>query len=69
MEITYRAVLRLAQDNGTIDVIDAQGIKRSILDDEDGPGLVDQADTFRFKGIWYSRREFENILDKYLKIK
>ncbi len=67
MKITYQAVTQLVLKHGRVDAIDTKGETKMIGDDPDSIELVEKtADKFRFNGVWYSRKEFGKVLDKYL---
>jgi hypothetical protein len=66
VEITWENVLRLVNEHGRVDILDAKGKVRSIGYEIRSAGAVETADSFRFKTIWYRRPEFEEILEKYL---
>jgi hypothetical protein len=67
MKITYEVVTQLVLKHGRVDAIDANGETKMIGDDPDSIELVEKtADKFRFDGVWYNRKEFEKVLDKYL---
>ena len=66
MEITWENVLRLVNEHGRMDILDTKGIVGGIDYEHRSADVVETADSFRFKTIWYRRPEFEEILERYL---
>jgi hypothetical protein len=64
MKITHETVSAFARKNGTVTIMDTLG-RATVLPsgERDSIGLVDEADRFQFQGKWYTRGEFEKVLD------
>ena len=65
MKITHKAVAELAQKHGRVDAVNIKGETKMVGDGADSIELVEKTATmFRFGGAWYTRRDFENVLEK-----
>jgi hypothetical protein len=64
MDISLENLRRFVRDYGVVNVIDSTGKVRKLSDGEpDIWELIQIADRFHFAGAWYSRAEFENLMD------
>lgn len=65
MNITYENLNAFAQKHGTVSYLDAQSSTRKLTSgDPDSFDLVAKANWFLFDGKWYSRTDFERLMDE-----
>ena len=62
MRVNFRNVQRLVLRHGPVEARDATGTIKRIEDDPESIDAVNSAEAFRFRGVWYNRREFGNLL-------
>lgn len=64
MEATYDNLSAFVRKHGSITILDTQGRARKLPSGEsDVLDVIDKADQFLFDGKWYSRTEFESLMD------
>ena len=64
MEITFENLRGFARDYGAVSIMDSTGKVRRLFDGEpDVWELIRKADRFHYAGAWYSREDFEQLMD------
>lgn len=64
-EATYDTVSAFARKRGSVTVLDSQGKARKLPSgDKDVFDLIEKADRFMFEARWYTREEFEALMDE-----
>jgi hypothetical protein len=65
VDATYENLSAFVRKHGAITILDTQGRARKLPSGEtDVLDVIDKADRFVFEGKWYSRSEFESLLDQ-----
>ena len=65
MRATYESLTKFVQKHGAVTVLDSQHRARELPSGEaDIHDVVEKADRFVFQGKWYSRGDFEALLDR-----
>ena len=65
MDTTYDNLRAFVRKHGAITILDTQGRARKLPSGEaDVLDVIDKADRFLFEGKWYSRTEFESLMDQ-----
>lgn len=65
MDATYDSLRAFVRKHGPITILDTQGRARKLPSGEtDILDVIDKADRFVFEGKWYSRNEFESLMDQ-----
>lgn len=65
MDATYENLIVFVRKNGSVTILDTQGRARKLPGGEpDVFDVIDKADRFVFEGTWYSRKDFESLMDK-----
>jgi hypothetical protein len=64
MDATYENLHAFVRKHGSVTVLDAQGKARELPNgDPDIFDIIAKADRFLFAGKWYSRNDFERLMD------
>jgi hypothetical protein len=64
MTANYESVHRFVLKHGNVEIRDSAGKVRKLADGTaDSWDLVDQANSFKFDGKWYSRNQFEELME------
>jgi hypothetical protein len=65
MEATYENLSAFVRRHGSITILDTQGRARKLPSGEiDVLDVINKADRFIFEGKWYSRNEFESLMNQ-----
>ena len=65
MIATYENLGTFVSKHGSVLILDTQGRARKLPSGEaDVLDVIDKADRFVFEGEWYSRKEFEALMDR-----
>jgi len=65
MDATYENLSAFVRKHGSVTILDTQGRARKLPSGEtDVFDVVDKADRFVFEGKWYSRNEFEALMNQ-----
>ncbi len=65
MTATYGHLHSFVRKNGKVKVLDTQGRARILPSgEEDIFGVIEKADRFWFRDKWYSRSDFEALMDQ-----
>lgn len=66
MTATYENLTDFVRKHGSIKVVDTRGRTRKLpCGEPDIYDVIDKADRFEFDGRWYSRSEFETLMDRF----
>lgn len=65
MDATYENLSAFVRKHGSVTILDTRGRARKLPSGEtDVLDVIDKADRFVFEGKWYSRNEFEALMDQ-----
>jgi hypothetical protein len=65
VDATYENLSAFVRKHGAITILDTQGRARKLPSGEtDMHDVIDKADRFVFAGKWYSRSEFESLMEQ-----
>ncbi len=65
MGATYENLSAFVRKHGSVTILDTQGRARKLPSGEtDVLDVIDKADRFVFEGKWYSRNEFESLMNQ-----
>lgn len=65
MDATYENLTTFVRKHGSVTILDTQGRARKLPSGEiDVLDVIDRADRYVFVGKWYSRNEFEALMDQ-----
>ncbi len=65
MSATYANLRAFVRKHGSVTILDTQRRARKLPSGEtDVLDVIDKADRFVFEGKWYSRNEFEALMDQ-----
>ncbi len=65
MDATYENLNAFVRKHGSVTILDTQGRARKLPSGErDVLDVIDKADRCVFEGKWYSRNEFEALMDQ-----
>ena len=65
MDATYENLTAFVRKHGSVTILDTQGRARKLPSGEpDVLDVIDRADRYVFVGKWYSRNEFEALMDQ-----
>lgn len=68
MDATYENVSMFVGRCGSVTILDTQGRARKLPNGEpDSHEIIEKADRFVFGDRWYSREEFESLMERSLR--